>query len=537
MSSSFACRPSWRDDAVLDMYSGLRALRAGLDAGRTSPGELFAMCRNEIARRDDGVKAFLTLVDDDPETQRRLRGEGPDAGYAGYAADGAAREGEAEFASDGTAPDGRSGSAGALAGIPYALKDNICTAGIVTTCASRILAGYTPPHTATAVRRLAQAGGRLLGKLNMDEFAMGSSTENSARFPTRNPWDLERVPGGSSGGAAAAVAAGMAPYALGSDTGGSIRQPAAYCGVVGLKPTYGRVSRFGLVAFASSLDQIGPLTHSVADAALVLQQIAGHDPRDGTSARVETPDFSRGLTGDISGLRIGVAREYFSEGVDDGVRRKVEEAIALLAKLGARVREVSLPHTRYALSTYYLIAPAEASSNLARYDGVRYGYRAKDADNLVDMYSKTRSEGFGAEVKRRILIGTYALSSGYYDAYYKRAQQVRTLIRRDFDEAFADVDVIVSPTTPTTAFRLGEKVDDPLTMYMNDVCTIPVNLAGLPAISVPCGLDRGLPVGLQFIGRMFDEVTLLGAAYVYERAAGHSPLRPRFAPEVTGHGV
>ena len=523
MNNSFACRPFWRDNAVFDMYSGLRALRDALDEGRTSPAELYAQCRAEIARQDSHIQAFLTVIDDDENTGRQLR-------------DG--RLGKAQAADD--LLDGRSADParpGALAGIPYAVKDNLCTAGVATTCASRILEGYVPPHTATAVRRLAQAGGRLLGKLNMDEFAMGSSTENSARFPTRNPWDLRRVPGGSSGGAAAAVAAGMAAYALGSDTGGWIRQPAAFCGVVGLKPTYGRVSRYGLVAFASSLDQIGPLTHSVEDAALVLQTIAGYDPQDGTSARVDVPDYSGALTGDIAGLRIGVAREYFAEGVDDGVRRRVEEAIAFLAKLGAHVREVSLPHTRYALSTYYLIAPAEASSNLARYDGVRYGYRTQNSDNLIDMYSRTRSEGFGPEVKRRVLIGTYALSSGYYDAYYKRAQQVRTLIRRDFDEVFAEVDVIVSPTTPTTAFRFGERMNDPLAMYVSDICTIPANLAGLPAVSVPCGLADGLPVGLQFIGRMFDEPTLLRAAHAYERAAGHAPLRPKNPAGVTEHGV
>lgn len=421
---------------------------------------------------------------------------------------------------------------GPLAGVPWAAKDNLCVEGIETTCASRILEGYVPPYTATAVSRLADSGAVLVGKLNLDEFAMGSSTENSAYFATRNPWDKDRVPGGSSGGSAAAVASGMVPFALGSDTGGSIRQPAAFCGVVGLKPTYGLVSRFGLVAFASSLDQIGPLTRTVEDAALVLQAIAGRDPRDSTSAAVEVPDYSAALEGGVRGFRIGVAREYFSPAMDAGVREAVMKAVGALEGLGAHVSEISLPHTEYALATYYLIAPAEASSNLARYDGVRYGFRADRPENLLDMYRKTRSEGFGREVKRRILIGTYALSSGYYDAYYKRAQQVRTLIRKDFEEAFSRVDVIAAPTAPTTAFRFGEKTDDPLTMYLSDVCTIPANLAGLPAISVPCGLSDGLPVGLQLIGPGFGEATLLRAANAYERQAGAGFPRPPVAGEV-----
>jgi aspartyl-tRNA(Asn)/glutamyl-tRNA(Gln) amidotransferase subunit A len=364
-----------------------------------------------------------------------------------------------------------------------------------------------------------------VGKMNMDEFAMGSSTENSGFFPTYNPWDTERVPGGSSGGSAAAVAAGEVYFALGSDTGGSIRQPAAFCGVVGLKPTYGRVSRYGLVAFASSLDQIGPLTKNVEDAAWVMQAIAGHDPKDSTSVSVEVPDYLSALTGDVKGLRIAVPREMMSEGIEAGVRERVQAALSTLEKLGATVDEVSLPHSQYAVATYYLIAPAEASSNLARYDGVRYGVR-KPGENLVDMYMETRSQGFGPEVKRRIMLGTYALSSGYYDAYYLKAQKVRTLFRRDFEDVFAKFDVIVGPTTPTTAFKIGEKVDNPLTMYMNDILTIPVNLAGLPAISVPCGLSEGLPVGLQIIGKAFDEATVLRVAHAYEQASERLPVPP-----------
>lgn len=407
---------------------------------------------------------------------------------------------------------------GLLFGVPGAVKDNLCTEGVRTTCASRILANYVPPYTATAVRKLQDHQAVLVGKTNMDEFAMGSSTENSAFQKTANPWDLERVPGGSSGGSAAAVAAGQVPFALGSDTGGSIRQPAAFCGVVGLKPTYGRVSRYGLVAFASSLDQIGPITRTVEDAALVLQAIAGHDPLDSTSVPEAVPDWAASLTGEVKGLRLAVPKEYVGEGTDPGVADAVRKAVDTLERLGAEVEEVSLPHTKYAVATYYLIAPAEASSNLARYDGVRYGVRV-EGDNLIDMYRRTRSEGFGPEVKRRIMLGTYALSSGYYDAYYLRAQKVRTLIRRDFDAVFEKFDAIVAPTAPTTAFRFGEKISDPLTMYLNDVLTIPVNLAGLPAISVPCGLADGLPVGLQVIGKAFDEATVLRVAHAYEQAA------------------
>ncbi|GAA5347131.1 aspartyl/glutamyl-tRNA(Asn/Gln) amidotransferase subunit A [Planifilum fimeticola] len=417
------------------------------------------------------------------------------------------------------------GERGLLAAIPAGIKDNICTEGLLTTCASKILANYTPIYDATVMKKLRAAQAIPVGKTNMDEFAMGSSTENSGFHLTRNPWDPERVPGGSSGGSAAAVAAGEVFFALGSDTGGSIRQPAAFCGVVGLKPTYGRVSRFGLVAFASSLDQIGPLTKNVEDAAYVLQAIAGHDPMDSTSADVEVPDYLSALTGDVKGLKVAVPRELMGDGIDPGVREQVLKALRVLEGVGAVCEEVSLPHVRYAVETYYLLAPAEASSNLARYDGVRYGVRAP-ADNLMELYYNSRSTGFGAEVKRRIMLGTYALSSGYYDAYYLKAQKVRTLIKRDFDQIFEKYDVVIGPTTPTTAFRIGEKVDDPLTMYLNDICTIPVNLAGLPAISVPCGLSGGLPVGLQVIGRPFDEETVLRVAHAYEQQAEPLPEPP-----------
>ncbi|MGQ9531293.1 MAG: Asp-tRNA(Asn)/Glu-tRNA(Gln) amidotransferase subunit GatA [Desulfotomaculales bacterium] len=407
-----------------------------------------------------------------------------------------------------------------LVGIPVALKDNLCTAGVRTTCASKILYNFVPPYDATVVRRLRDAGAVLVGKTNMDEFAMGSSTENSGFFPTRNPWDLERVPGGSSGGSAAAVAAGEAVMALGSDTGGSIRQPAAFCGVVGLKPTYGAVSRYGLVAFASSLDQIGPITRDVTDCALLLQVIAGHDPLDTTSARFEVPDYTSFLKDGLRGFRVGVPREYVGEGIDPGVREVLMRVVGLLEEMGAAVEETTLPHTPYALPCYYLIAPAEASSNLARYDGVRYGYRSRDAEDVVDMFMKTRSEGFGPEVKRRIMLGTYALSAGYYDAYYLKALKVRTLIKGDFDQAFEHFDVLLSPTSPTCAFRLGEKTADPLQMYLSDICTLAVNLAGIPAISIPGGLADGLPVGIQFIGKPFAEGTLLRVAYCVECRAG-----------------
>jgi aspartyl-tRNA(Asn)/glutamyl-tRNA(Gln) amidotransferase subunit A len=417
---------------------------------------------------------------------------------------------------------------GVLYGLPIALKDNLCTNGIKTTCASKILYNFVPPYDATVVKKLKENNMTLLGKLNMDEFAMGSSTENSAFHTTRNPWDLERVPGGSSGGSAAAVAADEAFFTLGSDTGGSIRQPASLCGVVGMKPTYGRVSRFGLVAFASSLDQIGPLTKDVEDCALAMNIICGHDPYDATSAPVDVPDFTKALVNDVKGLKIGVPREYMEKGVNDEVKKAVEKALELLKSLGAQYEKFSIPIVEYALPTYYIIASSEASSNLARYDGIKYGYRTQNYEDLIDLYKKTRSEGFGAEVKRRIMLGTYALSAGYYDAYYKKGLQVRTLIKRAFDEAFQKYDVIITPTSPTTAFKIGEKVSNPLEMYMSDICTVPVNIAGLPAISIPCGFDsNNLPIGLQIIGKAFDEETILRVAYTYEQNSGYRNLKPK----------
>lgn len=405
----------------------------------------------------------------------------------------------------------------ALAGVPMALKDNICTEGIATTCASKMLQNFVPSYSATVYKRLRDAGAVLLGKTNMDEFAMGSSTENSGFKKTRNPWDMGRVPGGSSGGSAAAVAAGMAYYALGSDTGGSIRQPASFCGIVGLKPTYGRVSRNGVVAFASSLDQVGTITRDVTDCAIVMNQIAGHDRYDSTSADVSMPDYTASLTCDISGLRVAIPDEYFTDGIDPAVKDAVMTAIEKAAELGAVCDRVSLPHTEYALPAFYIISSAEASSNLARYDGVRYGFRADGYTDITDMMVKTRSQGFGPEVKRRIMLGTYALSAGYYDAYYKKAMKVRTLVKADFDRVFENYHVVMCPTSPTVAFKAGEKTQDPLQMYLSDAYTISVNIAGLPAMSIPCGQVDGLPVGLQIIGRPFDEGTLLRVAYTLEQ--------------------
>jgi aspartyl-tRNA(Asn)/glutamyl-tRNA(Gln) amidotransferase subunit A len=414
-----------------------------------------------------------------------------------------------------------------LTGIPLAIKDILCTRNITTTCASRILRSFVPVYDATVVEKVKSAGAVILGKANLDEFAMGSSTENSAYGPSRNPWDLTTIPGGSSGGSAAAVAADECLASLGTDTGGSIRQPAACCGVVGMKPTYGRVSRFGLIAFGSSLDQVGPLTKDVRDAALLLNVIAGYDPKDSTSLEVEVPDYESFLRADLQGVTIGVPKEYFIEGIDPEVTQAVREALAVMVSLGAKTKELSLPHTDYALPVYYLIAPAEASSNLARYDGVRYGHRAAGEEPLLSMYKKTRSEGFGTEVKRRIMLGTYALSAGYYDAYYGKASQVRTLIRRDFEEAFTKCDVLVTPTAPTPAFRIGEKTDDPLQMYLSDIFTIPVNLAGISGISLPCGFSStGLPVGLQVIGGAFAEGKILQAAFAYEQATNWHRRKP-----------
>ena len=418
------------------------------------------------------------------------------------------------------------GNAGPLAGVPMMLKDNICTRGVRTTCSSKMLDNFVPPYDAHVAERLKASGTVLLGKGNLDEFAMGSSTENSSLFSTKNPWDQERVPGGSSGGPAAAVAAGEAVYSLGSDTGGSIRQPASFCGIVGLKPTYGLVSRYGLVAFGSSLDQIGPMTKDVTDCALVLNSIAGHDPRDSTSAPYEPPDYTKALVPDIKGLRIGVPKEYLVEGIQQDVVDVMERALAKLEELGAEVdRDVSLPHTRYALAVYYIIAPSEASANLARYDGVKYGFSAQDAESMWDAMEKTRQYGFGPEVKRRIMLGTYALSSGYYDAYYLKAQKVRTLIRREFQTAFEKYDALIAPTSPSVPFKFGERVADPVQMYLSDICTIPVNIAGIPSISIPAGFSFGLPIGMQIMGKPFGEEALLRTAYAYEQATGWHNLR------------
>ncbi|MEW6104969.1 MAG: Asp-tRNA(Asn)/Glu-tRNA(Gln) amidotransferase subunit GatA [Bacillota bacterium] len=414
-----------------------------------------------------------------------------------------------------------------LEGVPVAIKDNMCTRGIETTCSSKILKGFVPPYDATVVELLERAGAIIIGKTNMDEFAMGSSTENSGFFPTQNPWDLERVPGGSSGGSAAAVAADEAVAALGSDTGGSVRQPAALCGVVGLKPTYGLVSRYGLIAFASSLDQIGPITKDVRDCALVLGVIAGHDPRDSTCVPRRRRDYLKDLVPDVRGMRIGVPKEYFGEGMAPGVRAAVAAALKTFQDMGAILADVSLPHSEYALATYYIVAPAEASSNLARYDGVKYGYRAPGCPDSVTMMTQTRSEGFGAEVKRRIMLGTYTLSAGYYEAYYLKALKVRTLITRDFDRTFEKCDCLVSPTSPTVAFRFGEKMDDPLAMYLSDIYTVTANLAGIPAVSIPCGFgEDGMPVGLQILGRHYDEATVLRVAYAFEQATDFHKAKP-----------
>ena len=419
-------------------------------------------------------------------------------------------------------------SIGILEGIPVGIKDNMCTKGIKTTCASQILANFVPPYESTATQKLKDAGAVLIGKTNLDEFAMGGSTENSSFQVTANPWDLTRVPGGSSGGSAAAVAAGECVVSLGSDTGGSIRQPASLCGVVGMKPTYGLVSRFGLVAFGSSLDQIGPFARNVEDAAIVLREIAGHDPNDSTSLKVDIPDYTQYLQPKLKkGLKIGIITETFESGLDPVVAETVRKAIAQLEELGAEVKEISCPRFRYGIAAYYIIAPSEASANLARYDAVKYGLR-QESDNLLEMYTNTRAAGFGAEVKRRIMIGTYALSSGYYDAYYLKAQKVRTLIKQDFEQAFADVDVLVAPTAPTTAFKAGDKTTDPLSMYLLDLMTIPVNLAGLPGMSIPCGFDEGgLPIGLQLIGNVLREDVLFHTAYAYEQATQWHKQQPK----------
>jgi aspartyl-tRNA(Asn)/glutamyl-tRNA(Gln) amidotransferase subunit A len=472
-------------------------LRSALESGATTATALCerALAAAETADRSFG--AFLAI----PAEQARARAAALDRVPAGQR--------------------------GRLHGVPIAVKDNLCTRGVATTAASRMLEHYVPPYDATVVARLEQAGAVIVAKANCDEFAMGSSTENSAFKPARNPWDPDRTPGGSSGGSAVAVAAAVVPASLGSDTGGSIRQPAALCGVTGLKPTYGRVSRYGLIAFASSLDQVGPFGRTVRDAAEVLQVIAGPDPADATSAREPVADYVGALTGDARGLRVGIPRALLESGVDTDVLRACEAAISVLGDLGASVVDVDLPHARFAIPVYYLVATAEASSNLARYDGVRYGYRTSRARTLTSMYLATRDEAFGDEVKRRIMLGTYVLSSGYYDAYYLKAQQVRTLIRRDYETAFDLCDLVMLPTTPTPAFRLGEKVDDPLQMYLEDIFTVSANLSGLPAISVPCGFSAtGLPIGMQLTGRPFDETTVLRAADAYERVTGWVSQRP-----------
>ncbi len=477
-------------------YLTLTAARRRLDRRQLSSVELTQACLDRIEQVEDRVKAFVTVT---PEV--------------------ALRQAEAADRRIG------SGEAGPLTGIPAQIKDVMCTKGIRTTCASRMLENFVPVYNATAAAKLLEEGVTLLGKGNMDEFAMGSSTENSAFFPTHNPWDLARVPGGSSGGGAAAVAAGEAIFSLGSDTGGSIRQPAAFCGVVGLKPTYGLVSRYGLVAFASSLDQIGPLTRDVADCALVLNAIAGHDPRDSTSLPLPKKDYTAALNdaplsqgGPEGPVRIGVPEEYFVEGTEPGTRKAVETAIATLESIGAAVRSVSLPTTKYALACYYIIAPSECSANLARYDGVKYGYSFHEAEDMWADLEQTRQRGFGPEVRRRIMLGAYALSAGYYDAFYVKAQQARTLIQQDFARVFQEVDALVTPVSPTVAFPLGEKTSDPVQMYLSDVCTLPPNIAGLPAMSVPCGFDQGLPVGLQIIGPHLSEETLLRVAHAYQQA-------------------
>jgi aspartyl-tRNA(Asn)/glutamyl-tRNA(Gln) amidotransferase subunit A len=479
---------------------------AGLASGAFSAVELTEAVIERIVEVDNSVQAYLTVVPEEALAQAA-------------AADEARRE---------LGPEANDHP---LLGIPLAIKDVLCTKGIPTTCGSRILEDFVPPYDATVVARLKAAGAIILGKTNTDEFAMGSSTENSAYTTTRNPWDLTRVPGGSSGGSAAAVAADECLGALGTDTGGSVRQPASLCGVVGLKPTYGRVSRYGLIAYASSLDQVGALAKDVTDAAILLQAIAGNDPCDSTSLNEPTPDYVQALGGDLSGARVGVPREYFVEGMQPEVEAAVRAAVDTLADLGAEVHEVSLPHTDYALPVYYLIAPAEASANLARYDGVRYGLRV-DGDGLIDTYKATRGQGFGAEVKRRIMLGTYALSAGYYDAYYLKAQKARTLIRDDFDRAYETVDVIVAPTSPTTAFRIGEKTDDPLQMYLMDIFTLSMNLAGTCGMSLPCGFDgAGLPIGVQIMGPALGEEHVLRIAHAYEQATDWHARRPPLSGE------
>lgn len=468
-----------------------------LDSGQVSSKEVTQAALSRIDELDGDIQAFVTVTDDLAIEQ--------------------ACDADKRISTGDVTP---------LTGIPMQLKDNLCTRGVLTTCASRMLESFIPSYDATVASRLNSAGTVLVGKGNLDEFAMGSSTENSFVNVTRNPWDLQRVPGGSSGGPAASVASGECVFSLGSDTGGSIRQPAALCGVVGLKPTYGLVSRYGLVAFASSFDQIGPLTKDVRDSALVLNAICGHDPLDSTSIDFEVPDYVDVLDRDISGLRVGIPKEFFVPGMDPGVEDAVKKAIAVMEDLGAEVEETSLPHCQYALAVYYIVAPSEASANLARYDGVKYGYSAQGTGGMWETLERTRQEGFGPEVKRRIMLGTYALSAGYYDAYYLKAQKVRTLIRREFDEAFSRFDILATPTSPSVAFKIGDRTKDPIQMYLSDVLTIPANIAGIPAISVPAGISQGLPVGLQLMAGHMGESTLLRAAHAYEQATAWHTLKP-----------
>ena len=468
-----------------------------LRSRQISSVELTEACLNRIDQVEEKVKSFVTITGELARDKAR-------------AADKIIAE----------------GAGSSLTGIPVVIKDVMCTKGVRTTCSSRMLENFIPPYNATVVEKLNNCGAVMIGKANMDEFAMGSSTENSAFFPTHNPWDLTRVPGGSSGGSAASVAADETIYSLGSDTGGSIRQPAALCSVTGLKPTYGRVSRYGLVAFASSLDQIGPLTKDVTDCALVMNAISGYDERDSTSVPEPVPDFTACLTGNIKGMKLGVPEEYFVEGIQPGVDSVIRAAISKFKELGASVEEVSLPHTGYALAVYYIIAPSEASANLARYDGVKYGLSHEEATGMWENMEKTRQYGFGPEVKRRIMLGTYALSAGYYDAYYLKAQKVRTLIRQEFDSVFEKVDALITPTSPTVPFKIGEKTDDPLQMYLSDVCTLPINIAGIPALSIPAGFSEGLPVGMQIIGKPFAEETIMKIGHAYQQVTDCHKHKP-----------
>ncbi|MDP2682074.1 MAG: Asp-tRNA(Asn)/Glu-tRNA(Gln) amidotransferase subunit GatA [Deltaproteobacteria bacterium] len=492
----------------MELYNlTIHELHEKLKKKETTSLELTEAFLKRIDAVDGKIKAYITVTKEDAMKQAM----------------------EADKRIRCTHPKGGSGKdITPLTGVPISVKDIFCTKGILTTCASKILNNFVPPYDATVIKKLKEAGAVILGKNNMDEFAMGSSTENSAFFVTKNPWDTERVPGGSSGGSAASVSAGECAGSIGTDTGGSIRQPASCCGIVGLKPTYGRISRYGMIAFASSLDQAGPLTKDIKDCAIMLNAMAGYDPQDSTSIDAPVPDYTKVLTKDVKGLKIGIPKEYFIKGLDNDVEKAVKEAIEVLKKQGASVVDVNLPHTDYAIAVYYLVATAEASSNLARYDGVKYGSRAKDSKNLMDMYCKTRDEGFGSEVKRRIMLGAYSLSAGYYDAYYKKASQVRTLIKRDFEEAFKKCDVILTPTTPTPAFKIGEKTADPLTMYLSDIFTISCNLAGIPGLSLPCGFTKdNLPIGLQILGKPLDEETVLKTAYAYEQATDWHKKRPK----------